>query len=284
MAEVVYKTASDVIAILANENARVAGMSAAEAAAAYGYTKTVSGLYMKVIIGGAAAEAATASSAAAASTAIATTTTTSGCTVALATTSTGTLQAVGVASVALPVASCMAAAAGGYLVGNAIYENNSDFLDKLMFPLYDFITGQDVTSTLYNDVPTTPMLFDVNGNTFLDQRILDSTKAFLDLKYAEPITNSLITKAGTTCSLPINFSGLSVGSINVAAGVTANITSKNGTVYLVTCLSPVDASGNEHFQIYLVSDKSFSGTLVVDGVTNYISTRAYVGTYYHGTS
>ena len=82
MAEVAYKTASEVIAILANENARIAGMTAAQAAVAYGYTKTVSGLYMKTIIETAAVQAATASSAAVASTAIATTTTTSGCTVA----------------------------------------------------------------------------------------------------------------------------------------------------------------------------------------------------------
>lgn len=283
MAEVAYKTASDVIAILANENARIAGMTAAQAAVAYGYTKTVSGLYMKAIIETAAVQAATASSAAVASTAIATTTTTSGCTVALATTSTGTLQAVGVASVALPVASCMAAAAGGYLVGNAIYENNSDFLDKLMFPLYDFITGQDVTSTLYEDVPTTPMLFDVNGNTFLDQRILDSTKAFLDLKYVEPVSNNLITTAGTNCSFPIIFSGLSIGSVKVSAGITVNVTSKNGAVYLVTCLSPVDATGRVTFQIYLVSDKYFNGTVVVDGIKYYAGTGNYAGTYYYGT-
>lgn len=204
MAEVAYKTASEVIAILANENARIAGMTAAQAAVAYGYTKTVSGLYMKAIIETAAVQAATASSAAAASTAIATTTTTSGCTVALATTSTGTLQAVGVASVALPVASCMAAAASGYLVGNAIYENNSEFLDQLMFPIYDFITGQDVTSTLYNDVPTTVMLFDENGNTFLDYRILDNTKAFLDAKNAEGSVGEVVSSDFGRYNSPLN--------------------------------------------------------------------------------
>lgn len=280
MAEVAYKTASDVIAILANENARIAGMTAAQAAVAYGYTKTVSGLYMKAIIETAAAQAATASSAVAASTAIATTTTTSGCTVALATTSTGTLQAVGVASAALPVASCMAAAASGYLIGNAIYENNSDFLDKLMFPIYDFITGQDVTSTLYEDVPTTTMLFDVDGNTFLDGRLVDNTKTFLDLKADE--IQRLITVAGTRCRLPLNFIKCPIATFKIQDNVTVSVSNKSGKVYLVIGQEEVPTAGSPYLTLYLVSDKQFTGYIQTPTINRSVTSALYGGILYYG--
>ena len=280
MAEVAYKTASDVIAILATENARIAGMTAAQAAVAYGYTKTVSGLYMKAIIETAAVQAATASSAAAASTAIATTTT-SGCTVALATTSTGTLQAVGVASVALPVASCMAAAASGYLIGNAIYENNSDFLDKLMFPIYDFITGNDVTSTLYNDVPTTPMLFDVNGNTFLDHKIIDSTKDFLDGEALKPVITRHTIPANSTCKSPF-FSAyvVSPGERQLTTDLKLTVTSGSG-IKAFLAFRP----DHGYMQCVIASRTSFEGTLQVatpyGSTVRNIVTNTYQGNKYY---
>ena len=206
MSEIVYKTAPEIMQILAEENVKLSGLTVSEAASAFGYTKTSSGLYMKTIIETTAATAAVATTAAMASSSVAAASTTSGCTVALATTSTGTLQAVGVASAALPVASCMAAAAGGYMIGNIIYENNDEFLDKLMYPLYDFITGQDVTSTLYEDVPTTAMLFDAAGNTYIDGRIVDATKTFLDSKAAEPTIEESTLPQTVFTSAPTIFS------------------------------------------------------------------------------
>lgn len=240
MSEIVYKTAPEIMQILAEENVKLSGLTVSEAAAAFGYTKTSSGLYMKTIVETTAAAAAVATTAAMASSSVAAASTTSGCTVALATTSTGALQAVGVASAALPVASCMAAAAGGYTIGNIIYENNSEFLDQLMFPLYDFITGQDVTSTLYNDVPSTAMLFDADGNAYIDGRIVDSTKAFLDSKAAE--IPSYASKGSVGGNLLSNYPYFSLTSapVNVLA-YAQSPTSYEAIVQLVTSSDKVFA-------------------------------------------
>ena len=60
MSEIVYKTAPEIMQILAEENVKLSGMTISEAAAAFGYTKTSSGLYMKTIIETSAAAAAVA--------------------------------------------------------------------------------------------------------------------------------------------------------------------------------------------------------------------------------
>jgi hypothetical protein len=176
-----WKTATQIIEILKEENALVSGMSVEEAALALGYVKSAGGVYIKTAVSttAEAVTGATASSVAEAATSTATTTATN---LALYETSTGTTAVAGIGSIALPIASMIAASAGGYLIGNEIYKQNSDFLDKLMYPVYDFITGNNVTSTLYNtdNAPTVPVLFDADGNTFMPSGMVNGVKSYLD--------------------------------------------------------------------------------------------------------
>lgn len=195
-----WKTATQIIEILREENALVSGMSIEEAASALGYVKSAGGVYLKTAIASSAESVtgATATSVAEAATATATTSATN---LALYETSTGATAVAGVGSVALPIASMIAASAGGYLIGKEIYKNNSDFLDKLMFPLYDFITGNNVTSTLYdnNNAPTVPILFDVNGNAFMPSGTISATSAFLSTVVAPSVLPSIaLAKYGIT--------------------------------------------------------------------------------------
>lgn len=281
MSEIVYKTAPEIMQILAEENVKLSGMTISEAASAFGYTKTSSGLYMKTIIETTATAAAVATTAAMASSSVAATSTTSGCTVALATTSTGALQAVGVASAALPVASCMAAAAGGYMVGNIIYENNSEFLDQLMYPLYDFITGQDVTSTLYEDVPTTAMLFDAAGNTYIDGRIVDSTKALLDAKASELQTEDVINSAPATVVLPLQSVIVPVRP-NEAFPITMYGTSPSIKMFLNSATKPVKLvftkNSTDYMTIYAFSEALFTATIT----NNITSENRVISETYNG--
>lgn len=197
-----WKTASEIIEILKSEGEMVSGMTVAEAAAALGYVKSAGGVYLKTVLTTVAETVigATASEVAGAATSTATTTATN---LALYETSTGTAAVAGVGSVALPIAATLVAAAGGYLIGNQIYKQNSEFLDNLMFPLYDFITGNDVYSTMkygtdsIDDAPTVPILFDSVGNTFMPTPMVTRVKSYLESVELEPIIHTASDLQGT---------------------------------------------------------------------------------------
>lgn len=189
-----FKTAAEMMQMLQELNQKVSGMSVAEAAAALGFTKTASGIYVKTLI-------QTGAKSVAGSTALevvsGTTASSTASNLVLYETAAGTAEVGGLASVILPVAASMLAAVGGYLIGNQIYEQNSEFLDKLMFPLYDYITGNNVTETLYPNVPATysddyvptvPMIFNASGHTFMDSRAYNAVKNFLTNVGSKPPT------------------------------------------------------------------------------------------------
>ena len=145
-------------------------------------------MYVKSVVTTTAASAVAEGAAAAAPTAAATT---SAANLVIYEGAGGVAQVGGLGAVALPIASSILAAAGGYLIGNQIYKHNSEFLDKLMFPLYDFITGQNIADTLYEqpEVPTMPVIFDAAGNTYMDSRAHDRIKDILDTESAlVPVT------------------------------------------------------------------------------------------------
>ena len=188
MSQVNWQTAEEVIRMIEVYNQVIQGMTPAVAAAALGFTKTASGMYVKSVVTTTAASAVAEGAAAAAPTAAAST---SAANLVIYEGAGGVAQVGGLGAIALPIASSILAAAGGYLIGNQIYKQNSEFLDKLMFPLYDFITGQNIADTLYEqpEVPTMPVIFDTAGNTYMDSRAHDRIKDILDTESAlVPVT------------------------------------------------------------------------------------------------
>ena len=190
MSQVNWQTAEEVIRMIEVYNQVIQGMgpavSASAAAAALGFTKTASGIYVKSVVTTTAASAVAGGAAAAAPTAAATT---SAANLVIYEGAAGVAQVGGLGAVALPIAAVILAAAGGYLIGNQISKHNSEFLDKLLFPLFDFITGQNIADTLYEqpEVPTMPIIFDSAGNTYMDSRAHDKVKNYLDIKATEPV-------------------------------------------------------------------------------------------------
>ena len=66
----------------------------------------------------------------------------------------------GILSAAVPVVVSCLAAVGGYLIGNELYEHNSEFFDELTGPLMEkFVDG---TNNLM-------VLLDSDGNTYIDK-------------------------------------------------------------------------------------------------------------------
>jgi hypothetical protein len=179
-----WADATKALEVIAEEQEAISGMSVSEAAAALNYTKTASGMYLKLVtsttsesvVGTTATEVATGATSTATTTAV---------NLTLLEGADGTATVAGIGSIAAPIASCIAASVGGYIIGSQIYKSNSDFLDKLMFPLYDFITGQHVTDYVYgdNNASTVPFLFDANGYTFLPSALLSGVKSNLDSIY-----------------------------------------------------------------------------------------------------
>lgn len=278
---VTWKTASEIIQILTEQNALVSGMTVAEAAAVLGYTRSASGIFIKTTVQTIANSVVGTTAAQVAGTAA---TTTTAYTTVLAETATGTAQVAGVASIALPIASCIAAASVGYLIGNSIYESNDEFLDNLMFPVYDFITGLNVSETLdtYNNenAPTTPIFFDVNGNTFIDSRLQTRLKEFLDAKSAEsPVGEVTSTEYGRMVS-PMNvLNGIAIPTTYVCLttdnpdGVTfagSSLAYKINSY--VTPIKIVYSQSSSHHVVTFASEKSFS-VLCRDSITSNINTQ-----------
>lgn len=265
---VTWKTATEIIQILTEQNALVSGMTVAEAAAVLGYTRSASGIFIKTTVQTIANSVAGTTAAQVAGTAA---TTTTAYTTVLAETATGTAQVAGVASITLPIASCIAAASVGYLIGNSIYESNDEFLDNLMFPVYDFITGLNVSETLdsYNNenTPTTPIFFDVDGNTFIDSRLQLGIKTFLDSKVAETQVKEYDDALGTRCVIPINTTDI------IPTASLIQLTTYQPTavfVQLETNPSPVQLmfaripSGSAYnLQIILMSKQAFRGRIAM---------------------
>lgn len=171
--------------VIAEEQQAVSGMSVAEAASALKYTRAANGMYLKTVMSTVAESAVgtTATEAIAASTTKAATTTAVNLT--LVEGAGGAAKVAGIGSIALPIAACIAAATGGYLIGKELNKNPvySDFFDKLVYRTADFLTGQHLADELiYDDenAPTVPLLFDANGNAYLPNDMASSIKNFLD--------------------------------------------------------------------------------------------------------
>ena len=171
-----WKSAEEIMKILAKESALVSGMSIEEAAAAYGYTLAKNGMYVKTIVDTAAiaGEAATAGEAIAGAAATGGATTTAA-NLALYTTAEGTTAVGGLGSIALPIAACALAGAGGYKLGNII----SDEIDK-KYP--DFFNGmfESISEFLTGDEKTLAFIFDEKGEAFMPQASQEAIKEYLD--------------------------------------------------------------------------------------------------------
>ena len=201
---IAWKTAEEIIKILASENALVAGMSIEEAAAAYGYTLTSSGMYVKSI----ADVASVAGSAATAGEAIAGTAATGGATTTAAnltlyTTAEGTTAVGGLGSIALPIAACALAGAGGYALGNItgeyINEKYPDFFDGMFCSISKFLTG---------DERSLAFIFDEKGEVFMPQASVEEIN-----KYLEESLSDIESDSVTASDETISFTEIQVGQI-----------------------------------------------------------------------
>jgi hypothetical protein len=191
---------------ITKEQQAVSGMSVAEAASALKYTKTASGMYLKTVMTTAAESAVgtTATEVAAAATDAATTTAVN---LTLVEGAGGAAEVAGIGSIAMPIAACIAGAAGGYLIGKELNKNEaySDFFDHLIYPVCDFVTGQHLADELYDEenAPVVPLLYDVNGNTYLPSGLVSGVKNYLDsglIPSAE--TGNLLSLAKTIIDRP----------------------------------------------------------------------------------
>lgn len=267
---IAWKTGAELLALLATQNALVSGMTASQAATALGFTKTAAGLYVKSVVTTevTAATASTATAAAAEVTAGATSTAVN---LTIYETASGTAAVGGLGSIALPIAVSMAAAAGGYLIGNAIYTANSEFLDNLMFPVYDFITGNNTADTL-DDVPAVPMIINADGNVFLHPTFHYNIKSFLDAEFLKPTVTQI---DATNCLyLP------PIYKVKTSAGYTQKIISyrmNNGVVGMFyikvltgspeIMLSFEKTTVLNNFEIRLMSKTSFTAQWSSSGTT-----------------
>lgn len=180
-----FADATKALQTIAEENQLVSGMSVEEAAEALGYTKSASGMYIKSLVeasaesvsGTTATEVIANGAVTGASSTVTNLALVDGA-------SAGTAEVVGVGSVALPVAACMLAAGGGYLIGKQLNKSFPQFFDHLYYPLFDFVTGNHYANDLYNDdknnAPTIPMLFDANGKTYMDTEAKTKLKSYID--------------------------------------------------------------------------------------------------------
>lgn len=162
---IVWKTAEEVMKIAGEMSKLVVGMGPEEAAAALNFTKAANGMYVKTIVDTAAiaGEAATAGEAIAGATATGGATTTAA-NLTLYTTAEGTTAVGGLGSIALPIAACVLAGAGGYKLGNII----SDEIDK-KYP--DFFNGmfESISEFLTGDERSLAFIFDKDGNAFMPE-------------------------------------------------------------------------------------------------------------------
>lgn len=218
---IIWKTAEEIIELLASQNALVAGMSITEAAAALGFTRTASGVYVKTLMTTAANSVTATSAAQAASAATGVTATTTATNLVLLEGGAGGTATVGgLASMALPAAAVVAAAAGGYLIGDTIYEANPSILDGILLPLFNFVTGNHLTSEdMYEyDHPTVPIIFDVEGNTYMDGAAVEAVRRYIQSQSTSPLYqkwNSYPDSPVLTSDYPYQCIGVVSGKISI---------------------------------------------------------------------
>lgn len=188
---IAWKAAEEVIKLIAAENAMVAGMSIEEAAAALGYTLTKSGMYVKTVTD----VASVAGAGATAGEAIAGTVATGGATATTAnltlyTTASGTTAVGGLGSIALPVAACCLAGAGGYMIGNVA----GDYIDK-KFP--DFFDGlfSSVSKFLTGDEHSLAFIFNEKGEAFMPEASQQAIDAYIQQQLANKTLDSVIVNS-----------------------------------------------------------------------------------------
>ena len=171
-----WKSAEEIMKILAKESALVSGMSIEEAAAAYGYTLAKNGMYVKTIVDTAAiaGEAATAGEAIAGAVATGGATTTAA-NLTLYTTAEGATAVGGLGSIALPIAACALAGAGGYKLGNII----SDEIDK-KYP--DFFNGmfESISKFLTGDERSLAFIFDEKGEVYMPEASQEAIREYIE--------------------------------------------------------------------------------------------------------
>ena len=199
---IAWKTAEEVIKIITAENAMVAGMSIEEAAKALGYTLTKSGMYVKTVttatsVAGAGATAGEAIAGAAATGGA----TASTANLTLYTTASGTTAVGGIGSIALPVAACCLAAAGGYKLGNVI----GDYVDEKYPDFFDGLFGS-VSKFLTGDEKSLAFIFDENGEAFMPEASIEAINEYLDNQLSAPVTGNVQVD-----DLNISYQTLSVG-------------------------------------------------------------------------
>ena len=145
---IVWKTAEEVMKIAGEMSKLVVGMSPEEAAVALGFTETASGMFVKTITETAvkAGAGATAGEAIAGAAATGGATTTAA-NLTLYTTAEGTTAVGGLGSIALPIAACALAGAGGYTLGNIISDEIDkkypDFFNGMFESVSEFLTGDE---------------------------------------------------------------------------------------------------------------------------------------------
>lgn len=251
---IAWKTAEEVIKIITAENAMVAGMSIEEAAKALGYTLTKSGMYVKSVttassIAGAGATAGEAIAGAAA-TGGATATTAN---LTLYTTASGTTAVGGIGSIALPVAACCLAAAGGYKLGNIV----GDYVDE-KYP--DFFTGmfESVSKFLTGDEKSLAFIFDENGEAFMPEASIEAINEYLDNQLSVPVTGNVQVD-----NLNISYQTLNVGDYIYCNTTRDNKKLAYKQVTGIDATSPVYcfayiANGSSQVSLYLFSKEPFT--------------------------
>lgn len=209
----IWKSAEEIMKILASESAMVAGMSIEEAAAALGYTLTKSGMYVKTVVD----TAAIAGSAASAGQAIAGTAATGGAATTAAnltlyTTAEGTTAVGAIGSVALPVAACCLAGAAGYKLGNI----TGEMIDKA-YP--DFFTGmfESISEFVTGDKRGLAYIFTSDGEVYMPKMSQDAVKKYIE----ETMPDSEVFETeynGTKVSFAQPSAGSYFGGYNTASG------------------------------------------------------------------
>lgn len=287
-----WKSAEEIMKILAKESALVSGMSIEEAAAAYGYTLAKNGMYVKTVVDTAAiaGEAATAGEAIAGATATGGATTTAA-NLTLYTTAEGTTAVGGLGSIALPIAACVLAGAGGYTLGNII----SDEIDK-KYP--DFFNGmfESISEFLTGDERSLAFIFDKDGNTYMPEASQQAIREYIENL---PQSNKYVDVNGVQMS----FTEVNIGDIVMfsSTGNKCEIITMNNTspVYVIPYMTPNNKStiflrffskesfsilaryfvlsNGEWFKKPMMNDISFSSpnTYTIDGKQHRSGTRGY---------
>lgn len=191
--------------VIAEEQKAVSGMSVTEAANALNYTKTASGMYLKSVVTTGAESVAGTTATEVATGAVTEGATTTAVNLSLVEGTGGTAEVVGVGSIALPVAACLAGSVGGYLIGKELNKNPaySDFFDHLVYNTCDFVTGKHLANELLNEenAPVVPVLFDANGRAYLPSVMLSGVKNYLDtVSTGTNATNTVFASLDELCA------------------------------------------------------------------------------------